>query len=140
MALHTMSLKTSRRCEFIDITAQMQNMVEKTGTSMGICHAFIPHTTAGITVNENADHSVQDDILRAMDKLIPQDAGYTHYEGNSAAHIKSSLVGNEKTLIIEDGRLKLGTWQGVFFCEFDGPRNRNVWITIEEIKNAGKKI
>lgn len=137
---YTMSLKTSRRCEFIDITAQIQKMIEGTGIEAGICHAFIPHTTAGITINENADHSVQDDILRALDKLIPQDAKYAHSEGNSDAHIKSSLVGNEKTLTIEAGRLKLGTWQGIFFCEFDGPRNRNVWITIEEIKNAGKKI
>ncbi len=137
---YTIGLKTSRRCEFIDITAQIEKIVKKTGISCGVCHVFIPHTTAGITVNENADHSVQDDILRALDKLIPQDAGYAHSEGNSDAHIKSSLIGNEKTLVIEDGRLKLGTWQGIFFCEFDGPRNRNVWITIEEIKNAGKKI
>jgi secondary thiamine-phosphate synthase enzyme len=138
--VYTIGLKTSRRCEFIDITEQIEKIVKKIGISGGICHAFIPHTTAGITVNENADHAVRDDILRALDKLVPLAAGYAHSEGNSDAHIKSSLVGNEKTLVIEGGRLKLGTWQGIFFCEFDGPRNRNVWITIEESKNAGKKI
>lgn len=138
--LYAIDLHTSGRCEFIDITGQIEKVVAKSRVSTGICRVFIPHTTAGLTINENADHSVKEDILRALEELVPQTGNYKHSEGNSDAHIKSSLLGNEKTLFIEDGRLKLGTWQGLFFCEFDGPRNRNVWIMIEESKNAGKKI
>lgn len=128
--VYAIDLKTAMRCEFIDITQRIEKIIGKTGVSSGICRVFIPHTTAGITVNENADRFVIDDILRALEILIPQKAGYAHSEGNSDAHIKSSLIGNEKTLLIDGGHLKLGTWQGVFFCEFDGPRDRNIWIQV----------
>jgi len=138
--LQTINVNTSGRCEFVDITSQIGHIVAKSRVSSGICRVFIPHTTAGLVINENADSSVKEDIIRALGKLVPQKGDYGHSEGNSDAHIKSSLLGNEKTLFIEGGRLKLGTWQGVFFCEFDGPRNRSVWIMIEENKNAGKEI
>ena len=140
----TLDLKSTKRCEFIDITAEISDVVSKTHVKNGICRIFIPHTTAGITINENADHSVKKDIIRALEALVPKNADYAHSEGNSDAHIKSSLMGGGKNVFIENGRLKLGTWQGVFFCEFDGPRNRQAWILIsktdEEIKHAGKEI
>lgn len=131
--LHTIDLNTSGHSEFIDITHQIEKVIAKSRVSTGICRVFIPHTTAGLTINENADRSVKEDIIRALNNLIPENGDYAHSEGNSDAHIKSSLLGNEKTLFIENGRLKLGTWQGVFFCEFDGPRSRNVWLQISEI-------
>ncbi|MDD5681555.1 MAG: secondary thiamine-phosphate synthase enzyme YjbQ [Candidatus Omnitrophica bacterium] len=130
--LYMIDLNTSVRSEFIDITRRIENVIAKSRVSTGICRVFIPHTTAGLTINENADRAVKEDIIRTLDKLIPESGDYTHSEGNSDAHIKSSLLGNEKTLFIENGRLKLGTWQGVFFCEFDGPRSRNVWLQISD--------
>jgi secondary thiamine-phosphate synthase enzyme len=102
----------------------------KTGIKEGFCIIFIPHTTAAITINENADPSVVQDLMMAINKMAPLEAGYHHLEGNSAAHIKSSLVGCSKTILIESGRLVLGTWQGIFFCEFDGPRSRKVHVKV----------
>ena len=126
--MKTINVSTSSRSQLVDITAQVQKAVSESGVENGLCLLWVPHTTAGITVNENADPSVAQDILMEMDKRIPWSDGYQHSEGNSAAHVKSTLVGCEKTLIIQDGRLALGTWQGIYFCEFDGPRKRQVWV------------
>lgn len=128
--MKTIEITTSSRSQLVDITAKVQKTVSDSGIKSGLCHLWVPHTTAAITVNENADPSVARDILMEMDKRIPWEDGYRHSEGNSAAHVKSTLVGCEKTLIIEDGRLVLGTWQGIYFCEFDGPRQRQVWLRI----------
>ena len=124
------SVKTSSHTQFIDITSKVSEVLQKTGIKDGICTVFTPHTTAGITINENADPDVPRDIIREMEKVVPLNDGYAHVEGNSAAHIKSSLFGCSETVIIRNGSLMLGTWQSVFFCEFDGPRDRKVWVKI----------
>ena len=124
------SVKTSFHTQFIDITLKVSEVLQKTGINDGICTVFTPHTTAGITINENADPDVPSDIIKEMEKVVPLNDGYAHIEGNSAAHIKSSLFGCSETVIIRNGTLMLGTWQSVFFCEFDGPRNRKVWVEI----------
>lgn len=123
-------VKSRARTEFIDITAQIQDMVRNTGFKNGMCHLFVLHTTAGITVNEGADPAVQRDMMTFLDKLVPHDPYFTHREGNSDAHIKSSLVGTSQRLFIENARLVLGTWQAIYFCEFDGPRSRKVAVKI----------
>lgn len=114
----------------IDITAEVQSVVSESGISDGVCHVFVPHTTAGITINENADPDVPRDILSTLNKLVPQSAGYQHTEGNADSHVKASLMGSSVTVFIDKGRLALGTWQGIFFCEFDGPRHRRVMVQI----------
>ncbi len=116
----------------IDITSKIQEFVSKSGIKSGICTIFIPHTTAGITINENADPDVVSDILKQVNRTIPFEADYAHTEGNSAAHIKASLFGFSQQVIINEGRLVLGTWQGIYFCEFDGPRSRQVIVKIIE--------
>ncbi len=123
-------LKSRARTEFIDITADIKEMLKAANVGNGVCHVFVLHTTAGITVNEGADAAVQMDINRFLNKNIPQDPYFSHAEGNSDAHIKSTLVGTSQTLLIENGKLLLGTWQSVFFCEFDGPRPRRVAVKI----------
>lgn len=123
-------LKSRVRTEFIDITADIKEMLKAANVGNGVCHVFVLHTTAGITVNEGADAAVQMDINRFLNKLIPQDPYFNHAEGNSDAHIKSTLVGTSQNLLIENGKLLLGTWQSVFFCEFDGPRPRRVVVKI----------
>ncbi len=128
--IETLEVKTRSRTEFIDISNQVQQIVRKRGVEQGICYLFVPHTTAGITINENADPSVQKDMLMEINKVIPFQDNYTHSEGNSAAHIKSSLVGNSLFLFIESASLVLGTWQGIYFCEFDGARRRKVYVKI----------
>lgn len=122
------NVKTSSRSELIDITPKVSAFVKESRLRDGFVVVFVPHTTAGVTINENADPSVKADILMELDKNIPHDDNYTHLEGNSAAHIKSSLMGPSLTVIVVGGRLVLGTWQGVFFCEFDGPRNRKCYL------------
>ena len=122
------SVNTSSHTQFIDITSKVSEVLQKAGIKDGICTVFTPHTTAGITINENADPDVPRDIIKEMGKVIPLNDGYDNIEGNSAAHIKSSLFGCSETVIIRNGSLMLGTWQSVFFCEFDGPRNRKVWV------------
>jgi len=124
----TISISSNSRTEFIDITDQVNEAVKKSGLKEGICHLFVPHTTAGITINEGADPSVKRDILSSLNRLVPFDGDYKHTEGNSAAHIKTTLVGTSAVCLIEDSRLILGTWQSIFFCEFDGPRTRRVHI------------
>ncbi len=121
-------VKTRSRFEMIDITNEVRSVLKKTGVKEGICYLFVPHTTAAVTINENADPDVPRDILMEMDKAIPMSDNYRHMEGNSAAHIKASLFGSSETVFIEGGNLVLGTWQSIFFCEFDGPRTRKVMV------------
>ncbi len=128
--IQTFKVKTSKQTEFIDITRSVQEEVKKTGVEEGICFIFIPHTTAAVTINENADPSVSQDIVMELNKVIPFQDRYLHAEGNSSAHIKASLVGSSQTVFVESGKLALGTWQGIFFCEFDGPRTRNVYVKV----------
>jgi len=125
-----LNVKTSSQVELIDITHQVQDLVRKSKIESGICCVYVPHTTAGVTINENADPSVKSDIIKELNKVIPFDDNYSHLEGNAAAHIKSTLVGASETILIENGSLLLGTWQGIFFCEFDGPRSRKVIVKI----------
>jgi secondary thiamine-phosphate synthase enzyme len=113
-----------------DITARVERLVRDKGIEEGICYVFVPHTTAGITINENADPTVQSDILMELDKIVPWRDSYSHLEGNSAAHIKASLMGSSQVVFISRGRLQLGTWQGIYLAEFDGPRTREVWVRI----------
>jgi secondary thiamine-phosphate synthase enzyme len=124
------SIKSKGRTEFIDITAEVQNAVNKSGIKDGVCYIFVPHTTAGITINESADPDVASDIQKELSKIAPYGSHYRHTEGNADSHIKTSIVGSSEVVFIEGGKLKLGTWQGIFFCEFDGPRNRKVWVKI----------
>ena len=124
------TIKTATKTQFIDITAQINEKIRNQGITDGLCFLFVPHTTAAITINESADPSVSADIQMMLDKLIPWNGGYQHLEGNSAAHVKSTLVGASELVAIENGQLMLGTWQGVFFCEFDGPRTRKVHLKI----------
>ena len=123
-----LSVKTRERTELIDITSDINKLIQKSGVAQGLCMIFVPHTTAAVTINESADPSVKSDILKILNQIIPWEANYRHLEGNSPAHIKSTLVGSSELIAIENGRLILGTWQGVFFCEFDGPRTRKIHI------------
>ena len=121
---------TRARSELIDITSQVQNVISSSGTSDGICQVFIPHTTAGVTINENADPDVKADIISSLEKAYPWKDNYRHSEGNSAAHIKASVIGHSVLVPVQDGRLVLGTWQCIYFCEFDGPRTRSALVNI----------
>lgn len=123
-------IKTTQKIEALDITYKVEKIIKENKINQGIILIFVPHTTAGIIINENADESVIKDIKNTLEKLIPLHGSYQHLEGNSAAHIKAGILGSEISLIIEDGRLALGTWQGIYFMEFDGPRNRKVWVKI----------
>jgi len=126
------SVETSAQTQMIDITSKIQNLVDESGIRDGIVIAYVPHTTSGITINEGADPAVCRDILSVLNTIIPWKFDYHHMEGNSPAHIKTSLMGSSVHVIIESGKLRLGTWQKIFFCEFDGPRNRKVWVKIIE--------
>ncbi len=130
MMIETIDVQTQSRTEFVDITAQIERIVQKIGVETGVCYVFVPHTTAGITINENADPDVQRDMLTEIDKIVPFDDHYKHGEGNSAAHIKASLVGNSVSVFVENGSLLLGRWQGIYFCEFDGARRRSVFVKV----------
>ncbi len=123
-------VKSRSRSEMIDITSSVQKEVAQSGVKEGLCMVYVPHTTAGVTINEGADPSVCEDILNKLNRLIPEDEGYRHIEGNSDSHIKASLIGSSVSVIIENNSLVLGTWQKIFFCEFDGPRSRNIDIKI----------
>jgi secondary thiamine-phosphate synthase enzyme len=123
-------VKTTTRNELVDITPQVEKVVEESGVGEGICVLVVPHTTAAVTVNENADPSVKADIIAKLSELAPEGDRYRHMEGNADAHIKAVIVGSSETLLVRGGRLSLGTWQGVFFCEFDGPRTRRVIIRV----------
>lgn len=126
----TLTVKTGSKTEFIDITRDIEEAIRSEGVDDGVCAVFVPHTTAAITINESADPSVKSDILMILNKIVPWKEGYGHLEGNSPAHIKSSIIGASEVIAVEGSRLKLGTWQGVFFCEFDGPRTRKVHILL----------
>lgn len=128
--MEKLSLKTNSRVELIDITSKIGEVVSRSKIKDGICLIFCPHTTAGLTINENADPSVRRDIINALNRIVPAGAGYTHSEGNSDSHIKSSLFGATLTIFVKDHGLALGTWQGIYFCEGDGPRSRQVWVEI----------
>lgn len=122
------TVRTNARCEMIDITDKVATFVRESGLRDGICHVFVPHTTAALTINENADPDVPRDILDSLDRVVPLSNRYRHAEGNAAAHVKASLLGASQTVFVENGRLVLGTWQSLFFCEFDGPRTREVLV------------
>jgi secondary thiamine-phosphate synthase enzyme len=128
--MHRISIRTQQREQLIDITREVQKSLAESKISRGICLIFVPHTTAAVTINENADPSVKADLTSKLRNLIPQSDRHAHVEGNSDAHIKSSLTGSSAAVIVENGQLALGTWQGIQFCEFDGPRQREVWIQI----------
>ena len=128
--LYRINIKSRSRVDIQDITPIVRDAAESSDVQSGVCHIFIPHTTAGVTLNEHADPSVAEDITVQLEAMVPQHNKYRHLEGNSPAHIKASLVGSSETLFIENGRLVLGTWQGIFFCEFDGPRNRTMLIKV----------
>lgn len=121
-------VQTTRREEFIDITGLVREAVARSGVKEGLCHLFVPHTTCGLTINEHADPDVVADLQAALEKIAPRTGSYRHQEGNAAAHIKTSLLGVSHSLMVENGRLVLGTWQGIFLAEFDGPRRRQVWV------------
>ncbi len=128
--IHTLSVRTTSRIEMVDITGQIQELVRHSGVEEGVCHLFEAHTTAGLTINENADPSVQADILMVLNRIISDQEAYRHLEGNSPAHIKASLMGAQLSVLVSNGRLLLGTWQGIYLCEFDGPRTRKVHVKI----------
>lgn len=132
--IRTFQVRTSKKTEFIDMTSSIQEVVKNTGVEEGICFIFIPHTTAGVTINENADPNVSQDIIMELNKIVPFQDQYHHIEGNSPAHIKASLIGVSQIVFVESGKLVLGTWQGIFFCEFDGPRNRKVHVNVLKVK------
>ncbi len=130
MITKEIEVKTSSRTELVDITPQVERVVEESGISEGTCFLYVPHTTAAVTINENADPSVKADIITKLSQLVPHGDRYQHLEGNADAHIKATLVGSSETLLVKGGRLSLGTWQGVFFCEFDGPRRRKLLVRV----------
>lgn len=126
----TLQVKTARRTNLVDITAEVQGVVAESRVQSGLCHLYVAHTTAGITINEGDDPAVARDIEAALDRLVPRDAGYKHHEGNADSHVKSTLVGVSQTVPVAGGRLALGRWQAIFFCEFDGPRTREVLVKV----------
>lgn len=128
----TLNIKTNTHTEMQEITDRVQEAVSDSGVEDGICMLFVPHTTAAVTINENADPDVVRDFIMELDKIVPWDDGYHHIEGNSAAHLKSSIIGFSEHIIVENGRLQLGRWQGIYFCEYDGPRSRKLKIKIME--------
>jgi len=130
MMFQKLSIKTNNKVELIDITTKIQNAVKEADLESGLVEIHIPHTTAAVTINENADPDVKADIKKEINKIVPFDDNYSHLEGNSAAHIKSSLFGINQSIIVDNRKLLLGTWQGIYFCEFDGPRSRNIYLKI----------
>ncbi len=132
MTTKQLTVQTSGRTDLKDITAHVAAVVKKSAVRSGVCHVYVPHTTAGVTINENADPDVRRDLIAVLDRLVPWEGGYAHSEGNSAAHVKASLMGFTATVPVERGELLLGTWQGVYFCEFDGPRTRKVMVKVIE--------
>lgn len=130
--MKVIQVKTTFHTQMVDITNLVQKAVTESGVRSGAVIVFVPHTTAAVTINENADPDVVRDFTMEINKIVPWEDGYHHYEGNSAAHLKSSMIGFSEMVIIEDGQLQLGTWQDIYFCEYDGPRSRKVWLKIIE--------
>ena len=128
--IHQFTVRTSGQTSIENITSEVQRVVRESGVQNGVCHIFVPHTTAGVTINEGGDPTVERDLLYELNKVIPFEDGYRHAEGNAAAHIKTTLVGPSLTVFVESGRLTLGTWQGLLLCEFDGPRQRRVMVKV----------
>ncbi|MFC1480287.1 secondary thiamine-phosphate synthase enzyme YjbQ [Candidatus Omnitrophota bacterium] len=128
--LTAVNISSSKRVQLIDITKDVADYVRRSGVSDGICFVYVPHTTAAVTINENADPDVKGDIILGLEEVVPDNLDYDHSEGNSPAHIKSSIIGNSAEVFIENTQLVLGTWQGIYFCEFDGPRSRKVYIKV----------
>jgi secondary thiamine-phosphate synthase enzyme len=127
--MESFNVSTGTRTEFVNITRDVVNCLNNLDIEQGLITVFVPHTTAAITINENADPDVMEDVEHTLEKLVPWNAGYRHSEGNAAAHVKATLVGPSVQIVVEGGRLQLGTWQGIYFCEFDGPRSRKVWVS-----------
>ena len=125
-----LSVKTRKRTELVDITSNINRLVQESGVDQGLCMLYVPHTTAAVTINESADPSVKTDMLMVLNQMVPWEANYRHLEGNSPAHVKATIVGPSELISIENDRLTLGTWQGIFFCEFDGPRTRKINIKL----------
>ncbi len=130
MGMQEFGVRTKQHTEFVNLDAEVQRAVDASGVKEGVVHVFVPHTTAGVTINENADPDVVADIENVLNRLVPWQANYAHCEGNAAAHVKASMMGFSAAILIRDGRLALGTWQSIYFCEFDGPRSRKVWVQI----------
>jgi secondary thiamine-phosphate synthase enzyme len=130
LAMETLLVKTERRTQLIDVTERVQKAVAQSGVSLGVCHIYVPHTTAGVLINEHADPDVARDVEATLDRLVPRTDAYRHSEGNSDSHVKAALVGTSQVVFIENGKLALGRWQGIFFCEFDGPRERKILVKV----------
>jgi secondary thiamine-phosphate synthase enzyme len=128
--MKTLQVKTSRRTQLVDISSEVETIVRETGIHSGVCYVYVPHTTAGVTINEHADPDVASDVAALFDRLIPRQGPYRHAEGNTDSHMKAILTGTSQTIFIQNGKLALGTWQGVFLCEFDGPRQRTVVVKV----------
>ncbi|HBB67209.1 MAG: hypothetical protein A2X28_03930 [Elusimicrobia bacterium GWA2_56_46] len=128
--VHKFKVRTSGKSEMADISREIAGIVRENGLESGVCHVFVPHTTCGLAINENADPDVRRDIMARLNESVPEDFPYRHSEGNSPAHIKSVLVGASLTVFVEDGALQLGTWQGLYLCEYDGPRSREIWVKL----------
>ena len=130
--MQTITVKTDRRTQFVDVTEMVQRLVARSGIVSGVCYVYVPHTTAGVTINEHADPDVATDVEGAFDRMVPTVGPYRHAEGNSDSHIKAILVGASQVIFVESGKLALGPWQGIFFCEFDGPRERKMQVKVVE--------
>jgi secondary thiamine-phosphate synthase enzyme len=128
--MQKLDIKTNSQAELRDVTSQVRQAVRASGVNDGVCHVYVPHTTAAVTINEHADPDVVRDIIAGLERAVPEGAAYRHAEGNSPAHLKAALVGESVTVLVENGDLVLGTWQGIFFCEFDGPRNRKLYVKV----------
>jgi secondary thiamine-phosphate synthase enzyme len=128
--MQKLDIKTNSQAELRDVTSQVRQAVRASGVNDGICHVYVPHTTAAVTINEHADPDVVRDIIAGLARAVPEGAAYRHAEGNSPAHLKAALVGESVTVLVENGDLVLGTWQGIFFCEFDGPRSRKLYVKV----------
>jgi secondary thiamine-phosphate synthase enzyme len=130
--MEVLRVKTERRTQLVDVTREVERAVEKAGVSAGICCIYVPHTTAGVMINEHFDPDVATDLEGVFERMVPKSGPYRHSEGNSDSHAKAALAGTSQMIFVEDGKLALGRWQGVFFCEFDGPRDRRLWIKVLE--------
>jgi secondary thiamine-phosphate synthase enzyme len=128
--METLRVKTNQRTQLVDVTRDVQRVVAESGVESGVCHVFVPHTTAAVMINEHADPDVATDLEGILDRLVPHKGPYRHSEGNTDSHAKAVLVGASQVIFVEGGKLALGTWQGIFFCEFDGPRERKVWVKL----------
>ena len=132
--MQTLRVKTGRRTQFVDVTAAVERVVAEAGVASGVCYVYVPHTTAGVMINEHADPDVASDLEGVFDRLVPRSGPYRHAEGNTDSHAKAVMVGASQVIFVEGGKLVLGTWQGIFFCEFDGPRERKIFVRVEESK------